>query len=33
MNLFLKGHPEIGVKNIEILSKARVSVTEEDIHK
>jgi len=33
INLFLKRHPEIRVKNTEILSKAKASVTEEDIRK
>lgn len=33
MNLFLKRHPEISVRHTEILSKARASVTEEDIRK
>ena len=33
MNLFLKRHTEISVRNTKILSKARASVTEKDIRK
>lgn len=32
MDLFLKRHPEISVRNTEVISKARAAVTEEMIH-